>query len=327
MRRREFLGVFGGAAVVWPLAALAQQQQANPVVGFLAPMSRDAISFQTAAFLKGLRESGFAEGDNITIDYRWAEDHVERLPAFAADLVGRQVKVIAAFSNVAARAAKAATNSIPVVFVAGDDPIAVGLVTSLSRPEANVTGITFSTSSLGPKRMELLRMLLPKPGLIAVMADPNSPESLTQSRDVENIARTLAQPVIVLNVATDGEIDAAFSTMRQQNVNAFFACGSPFFNTRRHRFADLASTHKIPGMYSNRNYVNAGGLISYGAGIPEAYYQAGLYVGRIIKGARPGDLPVLQPVKFELVINLKSAKALGLDVPDRLMALTDDVIE
>jgi putative ABC transport system substrate-binding protein len=310
---------------MWPRAAAAQQ--AIPIVGFLAPMSRDAVSFQTSAFRKGLAESGLAEGGNLAIDFRWANDRVEQLPALAADLVGRQAKVIAAFSSVAARAAKAATSSIPVVFVTGDDPIAAGLVTSLSRPEANITGITFGSSSLGAKRLELLRMLLPKQGPIAVITDPNSPESVTQSRDVEDVARTLAQPVIVVQAATDGEIEAAFATMRRQTINAFFACGGPFFNSRRDLIASLASKDKIPGMYSNRNYVNAGGLISYGAGIPEAYHHAGIYVGRILKGARPADLPVLQPTKFELVINLKSAKALDLEVPDRLMALADDVIE
>jgi len=324
MKRREFIGLIGGLAA-WPMPA--RSQRAIPVVGFLTPASRDTVPFQTAAFRKGLDKSGFREGDNLVIDYRWANDRTERLPELARQLVERQVNVIAAFSTVAGRAAQGATNSTPVVFVTGDDPVAVGLVKGLSRPEANLTGITFGSSTLGGKRLELLRMLLPKPGRIAVLADPNSPESTAQARDVEDTAQRLGQPTIPITAATDNEIDAAFSTMQQQQVAAFFACGSPFFNTRRDRLASLAGSDKLPGMYTNRNYANAGGLVSYGASIPEAYQQAGLYVGRILRGATPADLPILQPTKFELVINLRAAKALGLEIPDRVMALADDVIE
>jgi putative tryptophan/tyrosine transport system substrate-binding protein len=326
MKRRDFLGVLGGAALAWPPMTV-RAQQANPTIGFLTLVRRDAVSFQTAAFRKGLGEAGFVEGGSVTIDYRFADDRVDRIPALAAELVRSQVKVIAVFTTIAARAVKAATNTIPVVFLTGEDPIAAGLVTSVSRPEGNLTGVTFSSAALGAKRVELLRMLVPRLDLMGVLVDPNSPESVTQARDVQDVARALSQRIIVINVATNAEIDTAFSAMRQQNVSALFACGSPFFNAHRERMTSLAATHRIPGMWPNRNATNAGGLISYGASIPEAYHQVGIYVGRIIKGARPAELPVWQPNKFDLVINLKTARALGLGVPDRLMALADDVIE
>jgi putative ABC transport system substrate-binding protein len=325
MKRREFITLVGGAAT-WPLAA-ARAQQPRPTIGFLTLQSRAAVAFQTAAFRKGLSEAGFSEGNNVEIDYKWGNNRVDQLPALAADLVRREVRVIATFTTAATRAAKAATSTIPVVFGTGDDPVAAGLVTSLSRPEGNLTGVTFSSANLGAKRMELLRMLVPKFDVMGVLVDPNSPESVVQARDLQDVARTLSQPIIVINAPTDAEIDAAFSTMRRRNVSAFIASGGPFYNAHRERLANLAATHKIPGMYSNRNFPNAGGLVSYGASIPEAYHQVGMYVGRIVKGARPTELPVWQPSKFDLVINLKSAKALGLDVPDKLMALADDVIE
>lgn len=325
MRRRQFFGLVGGAAI-WPLAA-ARAQQPRPTIGFLTLQSRDAAAFQTAAFRKGLSEAGFDEGNNIEIDYKWGNNRADPLPALAADLVRREVKAIAAFATVAIRAAKAATSTIPVVFVTGEDPVEAGLVTSISRPEGNLTGVTFSSANLGAKRMELLRMLVPRFDVLGVLVDPNSPESVVQTRDLQDVAKRLSQPIIVINTPTDAEIDAAFSTMRQRNVSAFIASGSPFYNARRERLANLAATHKIPGMYAQRNFTNSGGLVSYGANIPEAYHQAGRYVGRIVKGTRPAELPVWQPSKFDLVINLKSARALGLEVPDRLMALADDVIE
>jgi putative ABC transport system substrate-binding protein len=326
MRRREFVAGLAGAAAFWPPVA-ARAQQARQTIGFLTLVSREAVAFQTAAFRKGLSEAGLVEGGNVEIDYRWGTGRVDQLPALAAELVRSQVRVIASFTTVAARAAKAATGTIPVVFLTGDDPIAAGLVTSVSRPEANLTGVTFSSATLGAKRMELLRMLVPRLDLMGMLVDPNSPESVTQTRDVQDVARTLSQRIIVINTPTDAEIDAAFATMRQQNVNAFIASGSPFYNARRERITSLAAAHKIPGMYSNRNFPNAGGLVSYGASIPEAYHQAGVYVGRIMKGAKPAELPVWHPSKFDLVINLKTAKAMGLDIPDRLMALADDVID
>jgi len=325
MKRREFITLVGGT-VIWPLAAV-RAQQPRPTIGFLTLQSRDAVAFQTAAFRKGLSEAGFDEGNNVEIDYKWGNNRVDLLPALATDLVRREVRVIAAFTTVASRAVKAATSTIPVVFSTGEDPVAAGLVASLNRPEGNLTGVTFSSANLGAKRMELLRMLVPGFDVMGVLVDPNSPESMVQTRDLQDVAKRLSQPIIVINAPTDAEIDMAFSTMRQRKVSAFIASGSPFYNARRERIANLAATHKIPGMYSNRNSPNAGGLISYGANIPEAYYQAGMYVGRIVKGARPAELPVWQPSKFDLVINLKTARALGLDVPDRLMALADDVIE
>jgi putative ABC transport system substrate-binding protein len=325
MRRREFIRVLGGAAIACPFAAHAQQ--AMPVIGFISPVSPNATPFQTAAFHKGLGETGHVEGKNVTIEYRWGENRVERMPALAADLVRRRVNVIAAFTTVAGRAVKAATGTIPIVFLTGDDPIASGLVTSLSRPSANLTGATFSSAALGAKRLELLRALIPNSDLIGVLTDPNSPESITQSRDVTSVARTLAQPVLALDAGTDRDIEAAFANMAQRRVGAFFASGSPFFNARRDLFAALAARHALPGMYPNRNFTAAGGLVSYGASIIDTYRQAGIYAGRILKGAKPADLPILQPTKFELVINVRTAKALGLAVPDRLLALADDVIE
>jgi putative ABC transport system substrate-binding protein len=249
------------------------------------------------------------------------------MPELAADLVRRQVNVIAAFSTVSIRAAKGATGTVPIVFMTGDDPLAAGVVTSLNRPDANVTGVTFSSSVVGAKRLELLLALAPKPDMVAILNDANSSESQVQSRDARQVARTLGQSILDLDIRSVGDIDQAFATMAERKVSAFFASGSPFLNAHRGRLSDLAIRYSLPGVYANRNFTVAGGLISYGANVPDAYRQSGVYVGRILKGASPADLPVLQPTKFELVINLKTAKAMGLAVPDRLLALADEVIE
>jgi putative ABC transport system substrate-binding protein len=325
MKRREFLGWFTGALATTPLTALAQRSM--PVVGYLAPMSPNNVRIQTAAFLRGLAENDYEDGKTVTVEYRWGEDRIAQMPTLAADLVQRGVDVIAAFSTNTVRIAKKATNSIPIVFMTGDDPIASELVTSLNRPGANVTGVTFSSSVVGAKRFELLRALVPGHGLIAVLNDPNSSESVTQARDVTQVAQALAQPIFAVDVGASGEINKAFATMAERKVSAFFACGSPFLNAHRHRLSEMALRYALPGVYANRNFAEAGGLISYGASLVDAYHQTGVYVGRILKGSHPGDLPVLQPTKFELVINLKTAKAMGLTVPDRLLALADDVIE
>jgi putative ABC transport system substrate-binding protein len=326
MRRREFITLVGGASASLSLAARAQQL-AMPVVGYLATVARDAVPFQTVSFHRGLAEIGYTEGSNLVIEYRWGDDRVERLPALADDLVTRRVDVIAAFATASIRAAKAATGSVPIVFLTGDDPITAGLVDSLSRPSGNLTGVTFSTAALGAKRLELLRILIPKGDQIALLTDPNSPESVTQSNDLRNVAQTLGHSAFILNIGMEDEFETAFATMAQRRVDAFVVGGSPFFNARRDLIAALAMRNGIPGMYGSRNFTAAGGLISYGANIPAAYRQAGVYVGRILKGSKPADLPVLQPTQYDLVLNLRAARVLRLVVPDRLLALADEVIE
>ena len=326
MTRREFITLLGGAAAAWPLAAWAQQPP-MPVIGFMSSRSADAGSVVAAAFRQGLHDAGYVADRNVAIEYRWAAGQVDRLPAMAAELVSRPVSVIAVFGTVPARAAQAASTTIPIVFMTADDPVTVGLVANLNRPGGNVTGVSFVSATLGTKRLELLRSLAPKADLIAVLLDPASTESQNQSRDVQEAGRALGQRVVVLNAGTAGEIDVAFMILVEQRVGALLVSGSPTFGSRHKQLVALAARHALPTMYATREYTAAGGLISYGASIFDAYRQAAIYVGRILKGDRPSDLPVLRPTKFELVINLKTARALGLDVPDRLLALADDVIE
>ena len=326
MTRREFITLLGGAATAWPVAAGAQQA-AMPVIGFMSIRSADDASDNPAAFRQGLNESGYVVDRNVTIEYRWAANQVDRLRAFATELVRRPVSVIAVFGTVPAQTAKAASTTIPIVFLTADDPMMVGLVASLNRPSGNVTGVTFVSAMLGAKRLELLRALAPKTDVIAVLVDPNSTESQNQSRDIQEAARALGQPVVVLNASTASEIDAAFTNLVQQRVSALIVSGSPTFGNRRNQIAGLEARHALPTMHSTREYSKAGGLISYGASISDAYRQAAIYVGRILNGDRPSELPILQPTKFDLVINLKTAKVLGLQVPDKLLALADDVIE
>jgi putative ABC transport system substrate-binding protein len=326
VKRREFIALVGGAGMAWSLGARAQQQTL-PVIGFMSGRSADAGSVVAAAFRQGLQETGYVADRNVAIEYRWADNQVDRLPAIAAELVGRPVSVIAVFGTVPARTAKAASTTIPIVFMTADDPVAVGLVASLNRPGENVTGVSFVSATLGTKRLEMLRALAPKTDLIAVLLDPNSSESQNQSRDVQEAARALGQRLVVLNAGTASEIDTVFTALVQQRVGALLVSGSPTFGSRHKQLVALATRHTLPTMYATREYTTAGGLISYGASILDAYRQAAIYVGRILKGDRPSDLPVLQPTKFELVINLKTAKALGLEVPDKLLALADEVIE
>jgi putative tryptophan/tyrosine transport system substrate-binding protein len=326
VKRREFIALVGGAGMAWSLSARAQQQTL-PVIGFMSGRSADAGSVVAAAFRQGLQETGYVADRNVAIEYRWADNQVDRLPAIAAELVGRPVSVIAVFGTVPARTAKAASTTIPIVFMTADDPVAVGLVASLNRPGENVTGVSFVSATLGTKRLEMLRALAPKTDLIAVLLDPNSSESQNQSRDVQEAARALGQRLVVLNAGTASEIDTVFTALVQQRVGALLVSGSPTFGSRHKQLVALATRHTLPTMYATREYTTAGGLISYGASILDAYRQAAIYVGRILKGDRPSDLPVLQPTKFELVINLKTAKALGLEVPDKLLALADEVIE
>jgi len=324
--RRKFLATLGGV-VAWPLAARAQQP-AMPVVGFLYPGSPDANASRLGGFRRGLKEAGFAEGENLTVEYRWAYNQIHQLPELAADLVRRQVTLIAATGVAATSAAKAASATIPIVFSTGADPVKLGLVASLNRPGGNVTGISFSNSELVAKRLGLLRELVPAAARVAVLVSPaNAPITETTLRDVQSAARALGLQIRVLNADTSREIDAAFSSFERERPDALFVGPGPFFVERRIQLALFASRHAVPATYSTRDFVEAGGLMSYGGSLTDAYHQVGVYVGRILKGTKPADLPVVQASKFEFVINLLAARALGLEVPPTLLALADEVIE
>jgi putative ABC transport system substrate-binding protein len=325
MRRREFITLLGSAAA-WPLAVRAQQPTV-PVIGFLNGTTAADSVYRVSAFRDGLKEAGFVDGHNVAIEFRWAENKSDRLPALAADLVHRHVAVIVA-QQVAMRAARAAASTIPIVFVAGGDPIASGLVTSLSRPGGNITGVSFASAPLQPKRLGLLHELVPPPATIAWLRDPNSTSIEIEERDVESAARELGRHLLTLNAQSPREIDAAFAAIVQSRAGALLLGTGPFFNNRRRQLAALAARHGVPAIASIREFVVAGGLMSYGASDTDAYRRAGShYVAPILKGAKPGDLPVEMPTKYELVINVVSAKALGLEVPPTLLALADEVIE
>ena len=325
MQRREFITLLGGAAA-WPLAASAQQP-AMPVVGFLNSGTPAGFAHLTAAFRESLSEAGYVEGQNVAIENRWAEGQYDRLPVLASDLVGRKVSVLAATTTPAALAAKRATSTIPIVFTSGADPIAIGLVDSLSRPSGNVTGVNAYLSDLGAKRLELLRELVPSAAVIGVLVNPNFPDAETQSKDLKEAARKLGQQVQIVNANSESDFDRAFSSFLQLQARALLVTVDPFFDSRREQLIALAARHKIPAMYFGREFVLAGGLMSYASDLADTYRQAGIYVGRILKGAKPADLPVVRPTKFELVINLKTAKALGLTVPLIMQMTADEVIE
>ena len=326
MKRREFITLLGAGAA-WPLVARAQQP-ALPVIGYLATGSAEVMSNRLAAFRKGLSETGYVEGQNVTVEYHWLENQIDRLPAAMADLVRRRVAVIAALGENAAIAAKAATATIPIVFTAAEDPVKHGLVASLARPGGNVTGMNFFNVELEAKRLGLLHELMPQAIRVAVLWNPtgDAPGG-TESQDLQEAARTVGLQIRILNATTIGEIDAAFATFARERPDALFVAGSGFFNSRRVQIASLAARDRIPASYGARDYVLVGGLMSYGTNFVDSFHQVGDYTGRILKGAKPADLPVVQPTKFELVINLKTAKALGLTVPDMLLALADEVIE
>ena len=326
IQRREFIMMLGGAAA-WPLGARAQQPT-MPVIGFLRDAPLADATHLVASFRQGLKEAGFIEGQNVLIEYRSAEDQAHRLPALVADLIRQQVALIVG-NTPSALAAKAATTTVPIVFVTGNDPVINGLIASLSRPGGNTTGVSFLSSASVTKRLELLRQFVPKPGAIAMLVDPssNTPDTERELRDVQAAPHASGQELMVVEASSDRDIEAAFATFAQRAAVALFIASQPFFNSRRERVAALAVRHALPAAYSLREFTTAGGLMSYGTSITGAYQLGGIYAGRILKGERPADLPVQQSTKFEFVINLRTAKALGIDVPDRLLALADEVIE
>ena len=328
MRRRDFITLVGGVAAAvatCPLAARAQQG-AIPVVGFLRSTPQAPFENLVSAFRQGLKETGFVEGQNVAVDYRYADNQIERLPALVAGLIHRPVAVIVG-DNISAIVARHATMTVPIVFATGGDAVRNGLVGSLNRPGANVTGISFFSGELGSKRLELLHQLVPRATTIAMLADPDTPTSAAERADVEAAAQSKGQQFIALDAKSDGDIETAFATMEQLHPNALLVGAGAFLNSRREQIAALAARHALPAMYFTREAVVAGGLMSYGASVGEAYRQAGIYAGRILKGEKPADLPVMRSTKFELVLNLKTAKALGLDVPPTLLAIADEVIE
>jgi putative tryptophan/tyrosine transport system substrate-binding protein len=326
MKRRELIRLLAGATV-WPLAARAQQT-AMPVIGFLSSRSPGESSAVVAAFRRGLGEAGFVEGRNAHIAFRWAEGRNDRLPALATDLVTHQASVIVATGGgPSAMAAKTATTTVPIVFTFGSDPVKAGLVASFNRPGGNLTGVSWFSSDLGPKRLELLLELAPKTAVIALLVNPNNAELASQPADFQEAARTLGKQVHIFNASSEKEIDTAFMTFVGQKADALVVGGDPFFTSRREQLIALAARHAVPASYSSREYVADGGLMSYGNSVVDAYRRAGVYAGRILNGAKPADLPVERLTTFELVINLKTAKGLGLTVPDKLLVAADEVIE
>jgi putative ABC transport system substrate-binding protein len=325
MRRREFITLLGGAAVAWPLAAHAQQST-TPVVGFLHPSSPEP--YRVRAFRQGLKDAGFIEGENVAIEYRWAYDQIDRLPTLATELAQRRVAVIAAGGVPSILAVKAATTTTPIVFFVAQDPVRLGLVASLARPGGNLTGINVLSIELAAKRLELLRELVPGAARIAVLVNPaNATNTESILRGVEPAARSLGLQIQVLNASTIREIDAAFATLGRERPDALFVSPDPFFIDRRVQLALLAVLHRLPAIYQDRLNAEVGGLMSYGPNLGDAYRHIGVYTGRILKGAKPADLPVVQSSKFELVINASTVRTLGLTVPDKLLATADEVIE
>jgi putative tryptophan/tyrosine transport system substrate-binding protein len=327
MRRRDFIRLFSSTTVAWPLTAYAQQS-AMPVIGFLNSVSPQPFANYVAGFRAGLKETGYIDGQNVTIEFRWAEGHYDRLPEMAADLVGRRVAVLVSTGGApSVMAAKAATSTIPIVFTIAVDPVQLGLVTSLSRPGGNITGVNFLSAALESKRLGLLRALVPGVQLIAVLLNPNRADHADQTRQVQEAAAATSQQTHILLASNESAIDAAFATAVQSHAGAMLVAADQFFNSKRDKIIALAARHAIPAIYEQREYAQAGGLMSYGTNFRDGYRQVGIYAGRILKGEKPGDLPVVQSSNFEFVINLKTAKVLGIEVPPSLSAEADEIIE
>jgi putative ABC transport system substrate-binding protein len=324
MKRRAFIAGLGGAAAAWPL--VARGQPATPVIGFLRSTPSAALPKLPDLFRQGLSEVGFVEGGNVLVEYRYADNHLDRLPDLAAELVSRPVNVIVA-NSLAAEAARGLTKTIPIVFVTADDPVTRGLVASLSRPGANLTGLTFFGGLLGAKRVELLHQLAPKASVVGFLMDPKSAGAQTELPDAQRAASALGQKLIVAEAASAAEFEPAFEKFIRSDCQAVVVAGSPLFSSERRSLVALASRHAVPAIYDVREHVEAGGLISYGASLSDAYRHAGVYAGKILKGAKPSELPVLQPTKFEIVLNLRAAKAINIEVPPALLARADEVIE
>ena len=325
MRRRDFIMLVGGAVAAWPFAARAQQPT-MPVVGFLRSATLADVPHWVAAFRQGLKEAGFVEGQNVAIEFRSADNQLDRLPALVADLIRQPVAVIVGNTD-AALAAKAATTTVPIVFASGSDPVRDGLVASLNRPGGNVTGLVYFAAVLGAKRLELLRQLVPGATTIAVLVNPNTPLTEAERKDVQAAAQAIGQQLIIFDISSDRDIETAFAAFVQRGAGALLVGTGGFLNSNRERIAAVANRHALPASYSQREGVVAGGLMSYGPSISDAYRQAGIYSGRILNGEKPADLPVIRSTKFELVLNLKTAKALGLTIPPSLLVAADEVIE
>jgi putative ABC transport system substrate-binding protein len=325
MTRREFITLLGGAAVAWPLTARAQQPM--PVIGFLNSGSPGPFARNVAAFRQGLKEAGYIEGQNVAIEYHWAEGQIDRLPALAADLVRRQVAVIVAMDSASALAAKAASITIPVIFLIGGDPVKLGLVATFNRPGGNITGVSVLFNTLVAKQLEALRETVPQADLIGLLVNPTNPNAESDTRDVQAAANVLGQKLVVVNGSTESELETVFVTLAQQHTGALVVSADPFFVSRRNKLVELAARQTLPTIYPMRDFVAAGGLMSYGASLADGYRQVGVYAGRILKGAQPANLPVQQAVKVELIINFKTAKALGVTVPLPLLGRADEVIE
>jgi len=325
MIRREFITLLGGTAAAWPFAARAQQPT-MPVVGFLRSATLADVPHWVAAFRQGLKEAGFVEGQNVAIEFRSADNQLDRLPALVADLIRQPVAIIVGNTD-AALAAKAATTTVPIVFASGSDPVRDGLVASLNRPGGNVTGLVYFAAVLGAKRLELLRQLVPRATTIAVLVNPNTPLTEAERKDVQAAAQAIGQQLIIFDISSDRDIETAFAAFVQRGAGALLVGTGGFLNSNRERIAAVANRHALPASYSQREGVVAGGLMSYGPSISDAYRQAGIYSGRILNGEKPADLPVIRSTKFELVLNLKTAKALGLTIPPSLLVAADEVIE
>jgi putative ABC transport system substrate-binding protein len=326
MRRREFIGGVGATALFGSRGVWGQQGTL-PVIGYISNRSFDESTQYLAAFHQGLKESDYIEGKNVTIEYRWGAGRIDRIPAMVEDLISHQVAVILAAGSNEGLVAKAATKTIPIVFTGGSDPVSIGLVSSLNRPEGNVTGATIVSHLIGAKRLEVLRLLVPNSDAVAMLFEPSNPSAEALVKDTQVAARAIGIQIMTLAVDSETSLAAAFAVIEQQKASALLIGGGPILNVLRHRITALAAQHRLPAMYSVREYVDGGGLMSYGGSFADAARQAGIYVGRIIKGEKPTDLPVTQPTKFDLVINLKTAMTLGLTVPDKLIALADEVIE